>query len=60
MKRITYVIKKDLVAILKNSGVPLAYGDLRFTDSRWVVSLDVFEDLKKQNPDVEFVSDAGG
>ena len=59
MKRVTYV-EKDLVAILKNSNATLTYGGLRFSDSRWVVSLDVFEDLKRQNPDVEFVSETDG
>jgi hypothetical protein len=59
MKALSIVnyVQKGPIVVLRNTGrLVLFFGDLEFSDTRWVITLDVFEKLRKQNPDVKFVN----
>lgn len=53
--KVSYV-RQGAIVVLKNSrAVTLAFGNLEFHDTRWVVTLDIFEAIRQQNPNVSFV-----
>ena len=54
MKRVTYTVSEGIV-VLNTFSMILRFAGLAWPYQRWAVSADVFDNLKAQNPDVEFV-----
>ena len=53
--KVNYVRNGPIVVLKNKGGVNLSFGELEFTDTRWVITLEVFEQMQKQNPGVTFV-----
>ncbi len=55
MKQITYV-RDGVVVVFENpDGIPLVYGAETFSNTRWVLTTEVFKTVQRQNYEVEFV-----